>query len=81
MPKVFEWNGYKFFFFSNEGIPREPSHIHVRKGEQSAKFWVTPYVSLASAFEMTSKDLLLIENIVQQNSELIRRKWDEYFSN
>jgi len=27
MPKVFEINGYKFFFFSNEGIPLEQCHI------------------------------------------------------
>ena len=31
MPKVFEINGFKFFFFSNEGNPLEPCHIHVRK--------------------------------------------------
>jgi hypothetical protein len=54
MPKVFEWNGYRFFFFSNEGIPREPCHVHIRKGGQYAKFWVNPYVSLASSYEMTA---------------------------
>lgn len=40
MPKVFEWNGYRFHFFSNEGDPREPAHIHVRKGRNTAKFWL-----------------------------------------
>ena len=38
MPIVFRYKGYRFFFFSNEGDPREPMHIHVRKGEASAKF-------------------------------------------
>ena len=33
MPRVFELDGYKFFFFSNEGNPLEPCHIHVRKSE------------------------------------------------
>jgi hypothetical protein len=80
MPKVFEWNGYKFFFFSNEGIPREPCHVHIRKGGQYAKFWVDPYVSLASSYEMTAKELLLLEKIVHQNIDTIRRKWDEHFS-
>ena len=79
MPKIFEWNGYKFFFFSNEGIPREPCHIHIRKGEQTAKFLVNPYVSLASAYEMTSKELILLEKKVQENIDQIRRKWNEYF--
>ncbi|HIS66667.1 MAG TPA: DUF4160 domain-containing protein, partial [Candidatus Scatomorpha merdipullorum] len=38
MPKVFEIDGFKFFFFSNEGNPQEPCHIHVRKGNGLAKF-------------------------------------------
>ena len=32
MPIVFRYHGYKFFFYSNEGDPREPVHIHVRQG-------------------------------------------------
>ena len=79
MPKVFEWNGYKFFFFSNEGIPREPCHIHVRKGDQSAKFWVHPYVSLASSYAMSSHELITLQKTIQENNDLIRRVWDEYF--
>jgi hypothetical protein len=79
MPKIFEYNGYKFFFFSNEGIPREPCRIHVRKGETNAKFWVIPYVSLASSYEMTSKELMTLQVAVQEHVELIRRKWDEHF--
>lgn len=31
MPKVFEWRGYRFHFFSYEGTPREPVHIHIAK--------------------------------------------------
>lgn len=48
MPTVFQWNGFEFFFFSNEGAPREPIHIHVRKSSGIAKFWLAP-VSLASS--------------------------------
>ncbi|AEG50797.1 hypothetical protein Sphch_3183 [Sphingobium chlorophenolicum L-1] len=40
MPKVFDWNGYRFHFYANEGDPREPVHIHVRKGRDNAKFWL-----------------------------------------
>lgn len=32
MPVVFRWKNLKFFFFSNEGDPREPPHVHVRSG-------------------------------------------------
>ncbi len=37
MPTVLRWKAYKFFFFSNEGDPTEPLHIHVRKGGNVAK--------------------------------------------
>jgi hypothetical protein len=35
MPTIFLWNGYRFYFYSNEGRPREGRHIHIRKGELS----------------------------------------------
>jgi len=47
MPKLFDWNGYRFHFFSNEGNPREPVHIHVTKGRDTAKFWIKPEVAIA----------------------------------
>jgi len=39
MPTIFLWNGYRFYFFSNEG--NEPPHVHVSKGGSAAKFWLT----------------------------------------
>jgi hypothetical protein len=32
MPVVFRYGGFRFFFYSNEGDPREPVHIHVMRG-------------------------------------------------
>ena len=40
MPTIFRHRGYRFFFFSNEGDPREPPHVHVGGGSDEAKFWV-----------------------------------------
>ena len=80
VPKIFEWNGYRFFFFSNEGIPREPCHIHVRKGNQLAKFWVEPTISLASSFELSGRELKELEKVVEEKAVLIRRSWNEYFA-
>lgn len=79
MPKVFEWNGYRFFFFSNEGRPLERCHIHVRKGEQLAKFMVDPSVELVSAWGMHSSELTRLEEVVSEQAEVIRRTWHEYF--
>jgi hypothetical protein len=47
MPTVLRWNGYRFYFFSNEGS--EPPHIHVDKGGNSVKYWLEP-VSMARNF-------------------------------
>ena len=52
MPKVFEINGFKFFFFSNEGNPLEPCHIHVRKSGCLAKLWITDKVDIADNSEI-----------------------------
>ena len=41
MPLVFRWKGYRFHFFSNEGDPREPVHIHVTKDGADAKSCTT----------------------------------------
>ncbi len=79
MPKVFEMEGYKFFFFSNEGDPREPCHIHVRKGNGLAKFWVDPYVLLDESVGFGAKELKFIENAVQSNSSRIKEAWNEFF--
>ena len=46
MPTVLRTDGFRFFFYSNEGDPREPVHIHVMKDGAEAKFWVEPEVRL-----------------------------------
>ena len=80
MPKILEIDGYKFFFYSNEGEPLEKCHIHVRKHIKVAKYWLDPEVSIASNYGMTSKELNTIEKMIEDNQELIRRKWHEYFN-
>jgi hypothetical protein len=47
MPTALRLDGYRFFFYSDEGNPREPPHIHVRQGRNEAKFWLQPNVCLA----------------------------------
>jgi Domain of unknown function (DUF4160) len=47
VPKVFEQDGYRFHFYSNEGDPREPIHVHVAKQGADAKFWLYPDVAIA----------------------------------
>ena len=49
MPIVFRVGDFKFFFYSNEGNPREPLHIHVRKDDCEAKIWLNPIAVASSA--------------------------------
>ena len=79
MPKVFEINGYRFFFFSNEGDPIEPCHIHVRKGCGLAKFWVKPEVLMEDSIGFTAKELKFIESEIRKNRNLIEEAWNEFF--
>ena len=79
MPVVFRYKGYRFFFFSNEGDPREPLHIHVRKAESLAKFWLEPEPEVAEAYGFTSHELRELLGVAIKKTELIRRYWNEHF--
>lgn len=74
MPKVFSWRGYRFHFFSNEGKPLEPCHIHVQKDSNRAKFWLEPYIALEYNYGLTSKELNNFRKVIEENKELIRSK-------
>jgi len=80
LPVVIRHKGFKYFFFSNEGQPREPLHIHVRQGERTAKIWIEPVISVAESYKMTSKELKEIIEVVQKQEDFIRRSWNEHFS-
>lgn len=79
MPVVFRYRGFRFFFYSNEGSPREPVHIHVEKDEAEAKFWLNPEVSVAYNDGYDARTLRELIEIVKANRELIVRTWDEHF--
>lgn len=80
MPIVFRYKGLRFFFYSNEGSPREPLHIHVRSDGGEAKFWLTPMVKVADSDGFDSRTLRELAEVVEQNIELIERSWNEHFS-
>ena len=81
MPTLFFWKGYRFFFFSDEGSPLEPCHIHVSKGDEYAKIWLGPYIRLEKAYGMDPASINSILKIVDDKKDIIKEKWDEYFIN
>jgi hypothetical protein len=80
VPVVFRYKSYKFFFFANEGDPREPIHIHVRSGRRLAKFWMVPDVTLADSYRMSSTELNELEDFVREHRTLIEETRNEFFS-
>ena len=75
MPKVFEEDGFLFFFYSNE---HRPIHVHVRRGDGEAVFEVEHGVELRESQGLKVKDLARAEALASQHRELIIRKWHEH---
>jgi hypothetical protein len=75
MPVVFRYKGYRFFFYSNEGDPKEPLHIHVRKAEASAKIWLEPEPRVADAYGMSPGELHELLDVAVEHKDEIKRYW------
>lgn len=78
MPTILRWEGYRAFFYSNEG--GEPAHVHVRKGGAEAKFWLHD-LSLAFAVGFSPGELASILTVVRARRDELTKAWDAYFSN
>jgi Domain of unknown function (DUF4160) len=81
MPLLLRHGPYKFFFYSNEGNPREPIHVHVRSSNGEAKIWLEPTIGLTESFGFNSRELSAIIKIVIDNRAAFERAWCEYFGN
>lgn len=79
MPVIFRDRGFRFFFYSNEGTPREPVHVHVEKDNVEAKFWLKPEVHVAYNEGYDAHTLRELLEIVESNRERIERAWHEFF--
>ena len=67
------------FLLQREGNPREPAHVHARKGSASAKFWLMPEVRIARSDGFEPKVLRELAKVIEAHKELIERTWNEYF--
>jgi hypothetical protein len=76
MPTVLRWNGYRFYFFSNEGM--EPAHIHVDKGGCTAKVWLSP-VALARNMGYSAREVAEILQKIEEQAAAFTDAWNDYF--
>ena len=79
MPVVFRHGNVRFHFFSNEGTPREPVHIHAESSDGEAKFWLHPDVTIARSAGFTRRQLSELFELVRRHQEKIERAWNEHF--
>jgi hypothetical protein len=54
-------------------------HVHVRGQGSEAKFWIRPLVRVAQSDGIDARTLRELAEAVEQNIELIERKWNEHF--
>lgn len=78
MPTVLRVGAFRFSFYSNEGT--EPSHIHVFRGEDEAKFWLDPQVELADSHGFARNELTEVRKIIEENRTLILEAWNDHFN-
>lgn len=84
MPKIFEYFGFVFFFYSNE---HEPIHVHVLKGETDIVFDiileegtlkdVSP--RMGKRKPMSDRDQKIAEAFVRKYYKNIVDKWIKFF--
>ncbi|CAA6826770.1 MAG: Unknown protein [uncultured Sulfurovum sp.] len=75
MPTVLRINGYRFFFFSNEHMPE---HIHIEKADSYVRI-VLDTLEVTDSYKVSSKEIHKLVKLVEENSELLKGAWDEYF--
>ena len=85
MPQVFKIDGYTVYFWSNEGEPLEPIHVHDAEGrprKDGTKIWIT---ASGKAFVTEWKDDIAVKaqknilRMIEANSKYIVNKWVNQF--
>lgn len=85
MPQVFKIGSYWVYFWSNEGDPLEPVHVHVCQGAPSAgatKIWITQAGKCYLCHNhsrIQNQTLRNIMEIISARSGEVIEKWLAYF--
>ena len=64
-------------FYSND---HEPIHVHVVKGDISAKFTISP-VALVHNNGLKPAEIKMVEAVIEENREIIAEHWNKFFNN
>lgn len=72
MPKIFEYFGYVFFFYSNE---HEPIHVHVENGELKS----VVRRNAKGYLPLSQHDIKITDEFIKVYALEIVQKWIDYF--
>ncbi len=78
MPTLLREGPYRFFFYSDEGDPRGPPHVHVTAGEKLAKFWLEP-VELVSSKRLRAHEIKGLRDLVGRHQAQFLEAWNAHF--
>ena len=85
MPQIFRIGPYLIYFWTNEGGPLEPVHVHISEGIPSSnatKVWITKTGKCLLAnnnSKIPTKTLRVVLSILEARSGEIIEKWVDYF--
>lgn len=78
MPTVLRWGPYRAFFYSNES--GEPAHVHVRAGDNEAKFWLQD-MNVAVNAGFPAHEIGDIVRYLKTHREALLSAWQDHFGN
>jgi hypothetical protein len=77
VPTIFNKDGFKFFFYSNE---HAPIHVHVRHAGGEAVFEIENEIELRESQNMKIAELKKAQKLALENRDLILEKWNEHLN-
>lgn len=86
MPQLLRFGPYRIYFWSNEGIPLEPIHVHISNGipnAEATKVWITQnkraLIANPNDKRISAKVLNRLVEMIEAQSDDIISAWIERF--
>ena len=85
MPQILRIGPYSIYFWSNEGDPLEPIHVHISKGKptpNATKIWLTKSggcILASNGSKISNKELNELMEFISAQFFLICAKWKQAF--
>lgn len=77
MPEIFRFFGFSFFFYSRE---HEPIYVHVEGNDGYAVYdFDEDSFVLREKQNIKANDQKKIESVIEENKDIIIKRWKEHF--